>query len=775
MSSSPGEDTINVGECIPIACHYNDCTLLTKNGELLQIIRVDLPKCYTEDINSRHKISAALGRHSDINVAFWIHSVRNRLSVDDYSLNNNLFAAVVEEDRNHDTGLKIFENVVYISVVVSGSKGKLGAIRHLFSNYVFGSHRRYLRKKIIELEDIVEQVIEDLRPFQASKLMVVRNEDGSYTSELSTFIARLVNFTHKSKPMISGSVAEQLTAGNSFVFDANSLSFRVGGSDQKTYAVMLVVKGYGNLSEEIMYRLMHIQAEFVITQVVDHKIDSELTADIRKQRYFLGISKAEELVDEVGLDVPSSEAARKKDVLVLSQTSIMLYANSEQELEQVLHNFMSHMVKVGLAVSRMDLRLEQMFWAQIPGNFYYLDYRNICSQSAVGMFTSYYTGLSGCLGNNITGQYHSLMHNSLDLPYYYNLFYCGNGHTLIVGNRQPRAVISNYILTGLTKTGCRIIILDYKSMSRAFVNAVSGRYVKIPCKQKAKSDLNIFSAAYSGDPGEDAIVNCLIKMSDAKPEKKEIIRDVVRKILKQPAQERTLEKAAADLKKHDLDISAWIDSGKHAGVFDGGSCVDLFAKKGQVVGFDLTEVIHNKTDAKLVLRYILGLVESLLGQEMVVVVFNNMNVMQMNTALDGKSQQWLERLEQYKSAAIFHTDYSNLRSLGVVVNALPQIKTRIVIPDYNATAIDKVFEIPRTVLYAISNTHAASGLLAVQRIRGNVSEEFQLLKVKVNEASFYPILCGGKSIMKKIVACRKQYGQNVENWLPRILNGFEDK
>src|SRR5438876_975932 len=76
----------DIEEFIPYYCHYNAHTLLTKNGEVLQVIKITTNRAGLEyesstDASSivREAIRTAVGQHVDTDkIAIWFHTVRKR-------------------------------------------------------------------------------------------------------------------------------------------------------------------------------------------------------------------------------------------------------------------------------------------------------------------------------------------------------------------------------------------------------------------------------------------------------------------------------------------------------------------------------------------------------------------------------------------------------------------------------------------------------------------------------------------------------------------------
>src|SRR5215469_11164464 len=77
-------DDVIEGDFVPYACHWNDHTIVTKNGELLQAIKVtglvhEKLGGKTSESHLRTQIREAILQHLDsTQYAVWIHTVRRR-------------------------------------------------------------------------------------------------------------------------------------------------------------------------------------------------------------------------------------------------------------------------------------------------------------------------------------------------------------------------------------------------------------------------------------------------------------------------------------------------------------------------------------------------------------------------------------------------------------------------------------------------------------------------------------------------------------------------
>src|SRR5690606_1134626 len=70
---------------IPFVCHYSENSILTKNGELLQVIKVtgfNHESITSEVVNLREAIRDSITNHiKSNNFALWLHTVRRKSNI----------------------------------------------------------------------------------------------------------------------------------------------------------------------------------------------------------------------------------------------------------------------------------------------------------------------------------------------------------------------------------------------------------------------------------------------------------------------------------------------------------------------------------------------------------------------------------------------------------------------------------------------------------------------------------------------------------------------
>lgn len=162
-------ESINL-DFIPYACHYDEETILTKQGELLKIIKLEDYSSVDNYGDLRTEIRKSISKNiKSLYFTVWIHTVRkrNKLSLQwnktsDFSdqLHSTWFNKLVDSKLQ-------YINELYIVVLLSDF-GK-----HINNAFFFGRiknrHKLFLQKNHQELQKITDLIQKDLGPFGAKK------------------------------------------------------------------------------------------------------------------------------------------------------------------------------------------------------------------------------------------------------------------------------------------------------------------------------------------------------------------------------------------------------------------------------------------------------------------------------------------------------------------------------------------------------------------------------------------------------------------------------
>jgi len=183
-----------VADFIPYACHFDASTLLTKNGQLLQTIKIiGLSKKATNAEVSALRDGvrkSILGNITSDKFAIWIHTVRRKTNLDPGGNYNKLFTFLVHEawcKKNYWRDKYV--NELYITIVIDSESFHNNDL----SNFVFQrkKHAKTLEDAYIELDEQVQKCLDDLKDYSAKKLTIGVDRKGAY-SELLQFFDKII-------------------------------------------------------------------------------------------------------------------------------------------------------------------------------------------------------------------------------------------------------------------------------------------------------------------------------------------------------------------------------------------------------------------------------------------------------------------------------------------------------------------------------------------------------------------------------------------------------
>ncbi len=222
IAKTPDPDFINY------ATHFNRKTILTKNGELIQIIRITgLNKDGDKDnpISLRDRIRDVIYDNTDNEnkFAFWFHTIRRKKNVTTRLSDNyeEYLAQQINEQwvKGNDWQNK-YANELYISIVSQSaeySSGKQGGFARYFSykaaskNYI--ANLKTLEKELSEFTDKVQNELSDT----GAKILGITEWEGQYFSEPLRFLGKIINLKEDRYPLTFNDISRDLS-GSRIVF-----------------------------------------------------------------------------------------------------------------------------------------------------------------------------------------------------------------------------------------------------------------------------------------------------------------------------------------------------------------------------------------------------------------------------------------------------------------------------------------------------------------------------------------------------------------------------
>lgn len=469
----------------PYVCHYDPNTILTKNGELLQIIRItgfNDTNLASQIASLRDSVRESIVDHvKDNKVAFWLNTIRRKKNINPGGGHQGVFSelldkAWVKKHRWDDQ----YVNELYITVIVEGFDTSIGNIKSFVRSFSYLStkslHYNFLKKSRKRLAEIVANVTNDTVEY-GSRILGIRDWEGDLYSEPMRFFGKISNLYEERYPLAANDISSDLS-GHRMAFGDRQME--VIGDDNKNFAAILSLKEYFEVSTSALDRILQLPFEFIITQSFDFAFEKKELEPFEYQDYILKVSGDESFRHHAGIanfieDKKDSETDYGK-----LQTTIMIIADSKSDLEKDVAIATEKFSSLGLVTIREDLFLEHCFWSQLPGNFRYLARQKLINTNSVAGFAALHSYPLGTISGNKWGPAVTVFKTVLNTPYFFNFHHEGAGHSLFVGvDYYENMRLVNFLLAQSDKLSNKIFHFDFGDISKCFVNVCKGNYYNL--------------------------------------------------------------------------------------------------------------------------------------------------------------------------------------------------------------------------------------------------------------------------------------------------------
>ncbi len=531
-------DDVEESDFVPYSCLYNDHTVLTKNGELLQTIAVTGPLLTNlqepDAINNlRNAIRTAFKKYivSDC-YAIWIHTVRREADYTTPNTHLHPFAHRVHtawEEQNQFS--KQFTNEVFISVVREGHDADIISMKDFMRGLIPSRdvkwHNAHLDTLYLELNDVVDNIIKHLTAYGSRKLGIYE-ENGIYYSDSLSFLEKIINLIDRKMPVADIDLAHYLTTSE-ITFSFNAMEVR-RSDGRRRFATILTLKEYKEKSLPVMDMFLKSPIEFIVTQCVDFINPEKALTQYKTQKKFTDLSGDETLSELTEIDtILASDNGNPCD-FGQQQLSIFLLADSVRQLETYSRRALNFMAKSGIIAIREDIHFEECYWAQLPGNFEFIRRLVPTNTAHVGGFTNVTRYPTGKLRGNRWGDAITTLYSNTGTPYYFNFHEGENGHTLIAGSSHlRRRELLLFLLAMSMKYQPQIHIISVHKDLERMTNVLDGKNLAYSTKndEAGLAHFNIFwlkntpeniafitnwmlmFAAFNGTPATEPLKNAI--------------------------------------------------------------------------------------------------------------------------------------------------------------------------------------------------------------------------------------------------------------------------
>ncbi len=483
---------------IPIAYHYNKSTLVTKNGQLLQIFQINginSEKISKNLFNLRQIVRQAIRDNvASDKLAFWVHTIRRKANLDDNTPYNNLLSANIHEiwkKKNywHDK----FVNCLYVTVIHNGPELKIknfnSLVNSLSPKMITHFEENYFENAAKLLEKTVNQLILALSEYGAEKLGIRTEDDICFSDPM--FLYRRIMQLNEEQCLLPVSDLSIALASHRYVVGNDMMEVIEG--DEKKFAAILSIKEYQEVSSEALDKFLQIPVEMIATEVFYFVPKKKVLPIFEEQSYILNVSGDSEMKLLKGIDkIIEDQDGDGENKFCHQQISIMIIGDDIKHLNSQVKQAAQTLANIGIVHVREDINLEKTFWAQLPGNFSYLARMTptiLDNTAALASLHNFPTGNQ----YNPWGRAVTLLRTEKGTPYFMNFHDLeNNGNFCILGiEKSGRTTLFNFLLSEADKFKPTTLYITDDLDSILYIKARGGRWFQ--------RDKNLFNPLYIED------------------------------------------------------------------------------------------------------------------------------------------------------------------------------------------------------------------------------------------------------------------------------------
>ena len=702
-------DDVLEHEFVPYACHWNDDTVVTKNGEVLQAIKItglvhEKLEGNAADFNLRSKIREAIMEHVDsTQYAVWIHTIRSRKNLKlegEYKRDFSGYLNHFWNDRN-DWEHK-FVNEVYISVVREGKAASItdvnvlwrGVLRKLNSHYL----ENHLDNATKSLSVVTDKIIAALEIYGARRLGVVERTDGHY-SELCEFLGKLTSLSETEFPISEVDLSSALTDYD-VTFGYNAMEVRMRADGRRRFGTILTIREYRELQVEALDFILQVPVEFILSQSFEFISAKNATQGYKRQQEIFKTSKEESLHEKTGLkELLDSDKGNKTD-FGQHQINIFLLADTIKALENAVAKTVKALTRLGMTPIREDIKLEECYWAQLPGNFEFLVRMRPINTARVGGFANLSNIPEGQSTGNHWGSAVAAFYTATHTPYFFNFHKGNKGHTTLIGSPDTgKTVLLNFLLSEARKFDNQQFFFDMDRRSEIFIRSIGGQYYNacpgVDARDYAKVSFNPFATPDTPHNREFLSV-WLISLANV-PGDGELVHlyeRAVTKVMAVPQEQRCLALCVDYIRSENPTIAdlfqPWLQ-GKLAALFAGTQdslAFDEKANPNKVWAFEMADILRYPEAVVPVTAYLLHRIEEALTGAPAIIAMTEAWKLLDNAFLGNNIKDFMNRLTARNAIAVFATEHvQDIQASRINAVLLAEAATQIYLPDDSADEV----------------------------------------------------------------------------------------
>ena len=792
---------------VPIACHYDENTMLTKNGELLQTIEINgihSEKISKDLFNLRAVVRKSIAESIDCTkFAFWVHTIRRKADLDDPAEYPNFLTANVHDIwRRKNYWHDKFVNRLYITVVHDAPELKLknfnSLVNSLSPKIITNFEEKFFSVATQELTRTVDSILEGLSSYGAEKLGIRFEGEECYSDPMFLY-RRIMQLNEEDCPVPISDTSKAL-ASHDYTVGSDKLEV-IGGSGKK-FAAMMSIKEYQEVSAEALDRFLQIPVEMVATEVFYFVDKKEVVPKFEDQNYILGVSGDDQLKKMKGLDKIIDEEDNGVR-FCHQQISFMVMGEDLQALDNQVNQASKVLSKVGIVHVREDINLEKTFWAQLPANFSFLSRMKPTILDNVAALASLHNFPTGNQYNP-WGKAITLLRTEKGTPFFMN-FHDENEltTTCIFGEAKAgKTTLLNFLLSEADKFYPTTVYITDDMDSGIYTKARSGKWFQreqniinpLLCEDSPENREFVFEffkiiTKHYFDPMGETELGLLKLLSE--------------NVFELPMENRSLALIFSTVNEGDKGgkalmgrVKDFIEDGLYFGVFEGDD--PLIITEGDMIAFNLQmfddanftkqnypkekklveQFEYNLNSMRAVKAGIVLSIQNLmkdLGEGPKLFAMDNVDQLMHFNHYGPLFEKFSDDMNSINGVFVSTVNIDSL--LKLQVNKVPMewvnsISTKFILPsEITVKGQDKVIGLDKNELNKLAGLTIPSRMFLIKQNGKSIASELSIGGLP----GLTRLFCSGKAERDIYLEVIKEYGDEApENWVQQLYEEFEN-
>jgi len=777
------------GDRLPYAGHLDDHTVMTRSGDLIQMIQIDGIAFETADSETLNHMAAVrdvvMRGIANSNLMLYCHVIRRQVAAELSGSQPEGFARDLDDAWQQQLrGKRLYINDMVLMLVRRPARGKIGFFDRLtkWGNGTRNSAERLAdqMRELRELDAARTNLLSALTRY-GPRLLGRYNGASGMCSEPLEILSALYNGEMQPVLEPTGDAGHYLPYKR-ISFGLDALHLKGASADNSRFGAIVSIKDYpANTSPGMLDNVLRLPHELTMTEsfaFIDRQIaDERIGLALRRLR----AASDETTTLRQGLlgakdDLTGGAAAYGEHHLTVHVRAMTLAA-----LDAAVADVQASLADIGAVAVREDLNLESAFWGQFPGNADYIARKALVSTANLSGLISLHGFPIGVPAGGPWGEPITVLETTSSTPYFFNLHSGDLGNFTLIGpSGSGKTVVLNFLIAQAQKFQPRTFFFDKDRGAEIFIRAIGGHYdvlrpgtptgfnpLQLPENATNQAFLRQWLSQLLTPAGgqltadENAIIASAVDANFGQPTEYRQLRYLVE-----------LLAGGARPIRGDLAsrLAPWYGAGEHAWLFD--NPADQLNLDTRTAGFDMTALLDNPALRTPAMMYLFHRVDERLdGTPSMIVIDEGWKALDDDVFVH-RLKDWMKTIRKRNGVVGFATQSaSDAIESKIAATIIEQSATQLFMSNPKAQASDYCggFGLTEHELDLVRSLPEHLRCVLIKQGGNSVVARLDM----ANMPDAITVLSGRETSVRKLDELRRVHGDAPSEWMPILLKAAQ--